>query len=476
MAHTLKFHGGFEEEELVRWSASSGGVVEKTIVSYGRAAWRWAVTAATGNVVGNMDLTTAGAWDSSNTNHHCWVSFHLYIVTLPAATKYYYLANFSDEASVRCHLRLTETGGIELSRETTYETGTGTLATGTWYVVSVYSGPSAYPQVIIRNRDTGATVASHTLSLIQGSGTGCRDFRVGPATTSTGDCIFDNVVMESAASVSNIADPVGLLTTQYACGLLPPVAAGTYDAFTGTYADLDDYPNDGATTTRNLAGALGAFTQVMAPCSSLATQVGTVHSVMYWELHDAANGTVNNAALRLRTSSTNTDSATYQPGTGDNYAAPRQLLKTTDPATSSAWTLSAVDSAEVGVVRANSGSYTLLVTQIGLEVLYTITARERKRRVHYVLDAADPENRIFDDQGREIDYSKVRANRWMRIMSRSPITAGLKDSYAEREDMVYLESVRYSQTPRGASLSIQTAPDNFVELLVGRIATSGGQV
>ena len=481
MTHTYFHFDGFEvqadADDEGRWYGLPGTApsVETTITSYGRAAARWNLAAGAGSLRIYSERDTEGQWvDDDTPEEDVWMSFHLYITTLPGAGQFYYLCRCGD-ASVnpRTALRINGTTGfleVYSDGSATWEAGSVALSAGVWYVVSFKNFSGVAPQGIVRNRDTGATVDSKTHS--NAGGSQARYIEIGPYTTSTGNCVFDNWVVESHATAANIDDPVNDLGTRYACGLLLPTVAGSYDAWTGTFADVDDTPHDDD-ATRRAGTAAQAFTQGLASTSTLAAQVAMVKATMHFAfLKASAAG--KSCALRLRSGATDVDTLAVADIASGAYVC-KQMLRTTDPATSSAWTVSGVDSAEVGAL---SNSTTIYCTLAGMELLYTVGDITRTKVVAYVMDDFDPERRVFDARtGEELPYEEVQPNvGWLRVTSAEmPDSSSPADAW-EDETLLPIDSVRFSQDASGPSLDIIPSSEGLAEQLIRGLANSSGSL
>lgn len=480
MGHTYFHFDGFEVQadanDEARWQSSWGSApsVDLTNTSYSRAALRWNLSGASGFIRILSERDGAGAWvDDASPEAGVWESFHIRFASLPGAGQFYYLCRTGDaSAQTRAALRINGNNSfleVYSDGSETWEAGSVALATGTWYIVSFKSFQGTAPIGIVRNRDTGVTVDSKTHSAALGGGVIPRYIDLGPYDTSTGDASFDNWVVESDASAANIDDPVNDLTTKYACGLLLPDGAGSYDQWTGTYADVDEVPHDDTTTVRSESTAGDVFTQTLASTASLAAQVGSIKASMHFAF---VAGSSVSTQLRIRSGGTDVDGTDYTPAASFTCS---QLLRTTDPATSTAWMVSGVDSVEVGVEK-SGGAGTANCTLCGMEILYTITAVSRQPRVAYVLDVWDPRQRIYDEMGRRVPYNEVRANRWMRVLGVDPPTTYLPSTFVQDPSMTYIERAVYTQEGEKVSLGIEASPDDFVSNLIRRLNDRGSGV
>jgi hypothetical protein len=291
-----------------------------------------------------------------------------------------------------------------------------------------------------------------------------------------GDVIYDNIVVENSNTSSLIDDPANALTTKYACGLLVPDGTGSYDSATNDWSYVDETPHDSAGTIRVISGASGAdkgFTQTLKATSSLVAQVGTVYSTMAMFF---ANADPNqNAFIRLRSGSTNSDSGSNADVA--SYVC-HQRMHLTDPATAGSWTVSAIDSVEVGILRIAADSGTINTTLVALEILYTVGAVTRTKVIAYVMDDYDPERRVFDARtGEELPYEEVQPNvGWLRVTSgEMPDSSAPADAW-EDDTLLPIDSVRYSQDASGASLDIIPSSEGLAEQLIRGLANSSGSL
>ena len=480
MTHTIRQIWGFEDQQTTRFYAVSGTAppFDTTTASNSRRAVKWDGSAASvpGYLQFARGFTAAGAWDTT-TQTHWWSSFHIYLTSLPVAGQNFYLGLSVFSGGTTASAVFVDSAGtvwIYNGTTATSESALGTLSAGVYYVVSHRISRNSTIEVVVRNRATTATVASkqHSGNI---ANTALIYYLLGPSAASRGICSFDNFVIECDDTLANIADPVLLMGTNFAVGLLGPTAAvGTYDAWTGTNADVDEYPQDGNTSFRSVPGTLVAFTAPLFHTSTLITQVGTIYATQHFAYcRESAGGTT--CQLRIRSATTDSDSANFEPIFSATVYTPVQLLLILDPATASSWTASALDAAEVGIERVDATD-TSFCTEVGLEVLYNPTTIRRVKRVHYLLDFKDPLQRIRDaETGRIIPYSEVRANRFMRILSISPPSPEETLSLYRDESVVFLERVAYSWTESGESLSIEGA-DDFVETLMGRLENTSSSV
>lgn len=452
MAHNIVGFDGWDQKEN---HVGGSLTVEESITSYSRVANRQACSNSTAQFA---QWGVAGQF--------IYASFHMYVVTLPGSGQYYYLTRqFS--GSWRGWTRINSDGTVTINRESGgTTTSTGTITTGVWYVVSIRRGTGVYPKITVRVRDTGATVAD---AEVAANDDGIAPCYFGAAINSYGDVIFDNFVWESGGE-----DPVLLLTTKYAVGNLMPRANGDYNAWTNDWTYTDEFPNDGATTERTLGGAYGAFTEALQPCKDLSTPVGTIHGVRQYFWHHSSSGSVT-YSFRFRISSTNYDTDSNGWGPGGYQLMSRVRL--TNPYTSGAWSMSDVDSIQIGLERSQvSTGYTAHCTMLGLAVLYEINPRQRRKVIKYTVDAFDLEQRVVDNNGVSTSLEEVFPDAWVFMAGTIPLFSDRALDFMEDEYMFYLEEITYSQTADQRNLSLVGNTDDFLEMLLNRIQSSGGGI
>lgn len=474
----ITFFDGFEGQTANRWQAVSGGALETSIVSLSRAAWRWNVSAGTGYVTFKpVGAATDGTWPAGTVGY-CWISFHLYIATLPGGANRYYLFRTTDTAINRRSVSINSSGNIEVRGEgspgAVEATSAGALATGRWYVVSIRSiyGASNYVYCVVRDRDTGATVAEAT-------GTSTTDtfnqtVQIGPYFTSTGDCIFDNLCCVYSGTLANVGDPVSFLTTRHAVGTLVPDIDGYYDDASNDYSYVDEIPIDSDTSYRAITGASGAvkgFTQGFAPTTTLAAAVGAIYG-MSATIYARATTTGVNARIRLRVGATDYDSAeTTDLPSALPYAC-RFKNWLTNPYTLSDWQVSDIDGSEAGCFRESSNANEVRCTAVYCDLLYSVSSVFRKKKVALAYQTSDPMNRILGSDGVALPLNEVKSNAWMFVGDVFDPTAKRADSFFEDDAMTYLEEVTYSQTEEAQTLAIVPSPDDFAETLIRRLSES----
>lgn len=459
----------------------SAGADETTRTFNSRRARRFNMSASTAAyALHGSGYAATGLWSTANENKSHGVGFHMWIDALPGASQAFYLYRVSDATLWRRSVSIDQNGKIEVRGEgspgSVAATSTGAMTTGKWYYTWIeWLGPSGQLRVTVREALSGVSVIDVSGGLSEAPPS--RFIEIGPVFTSTGNVVFDNLFLISDATASNVGDPVaaGELESDYAIGLLAADGTGAYDTgWNGTWADNDEIPHDGDTTYRQETTGTGVFTNTLQASSSLAAQVGTVKAVvgiLIWRDLGGMTGSVN---LRMRSGSTDSNN-TGLGGLGTTYAANHRLLLT-DPATGSAWTVSAIDSLQIGAARSGNANQ-VRVTATYVEVLYNVQPVSRQRKVAFQWDAMGPGEVLALDRGEAIPPEEVVPNvGWARILvGDEPQNVPTLNAYDD-PTLSPIESVYFRQTPAGSSIDIRPTPDDLVDLLIKNIANTVGQL
>lgn len=235
-------------------------------------------------------------------------------------------------------------------------TGTTALSTGTQYRIQVRSQASATGAYEVKingvSELSGTCNQTATNSIIVAFGK--RANRNGR----TVDFYYGRVVVDDAEFHSDID-----ITAMAIDG------NGNYTAWTGDYQDVDETPPHDTDTTYVTSSTSGQAETWSLQSAAAAGITGTVHAVQAI-LIVRDEGGASALRYRLRSGSTDSDNATNNDP-GSSYVGRGRLL-TTDPATSAAWLLAALDSIEVGVV--NNANVAARCTLAIVEVFHTAAA------------------------------------------------------------------------------------------------------
>ncbi len=359
---------GFEVGDADGFVAKSGGAIETTTVSKSVYAWRMNVAAATAYL--EIDAPGKSPWWSEGEGTR-WLTFHIYIDSLPGSSQSYYLWQTLTGAIERGVAWLDENGKVNIKSEGgTAVVSSGALTTGKWYTVSFHKTNSTHSRCLVRERDTGTEIID--VSATSGtSDRGMDDVKIGPLSTSTGNVVFDNFVMDDAN------DPHTALGADFTINALVPNATGGENDFTGDWDDVNEIPHDSTTTERTETAAQN-FTDDVEASALLAHGVDSIEAVATVAyVITNTTGSSYNLNLRMREPSTTVASGNYGIGDGGptSYTRGFTFVRTTSPL-GSAWTTAILDTIEVGCGRSTSGSArTMSVTHVSAHVLFKVLPR-----------------------------------------------------------------------------------------------------
>lgn len=271
--------------------------------------------------------------------------FYIYITTLPASLSEEIASVIDTAGAAKAQLHITSGGKLAFydSAAALVSTGATTLSTGTWYRIEMQTATSA-SAAAWEVRLNGATEMSSALSstATQGS-TNHGSLRLGKATNRNSQAYtvnFDDWMMRDDTWCGGSE-----------CKILLPAANGSSAEWTGginssNYLEVDEVPTDGVTTYIQKSAASDQTHYVTFQSTSTGGISGTVNAV---KLHIRAMevGTVTSSVrARLNSAGTAVEHTGFNAST---TITSHEIVRTTNPATSAAWTLSAVDALEGGV-------------------------------------------------------------------------------------------------------------------------------
>jgi hypothetical protein len=178
---------------------------------------------------------------------------------------------------------------------------------------------------------------------------------VGQGVAHSGDYYFDDIYVDDAGFLG----PVNVVR-------LAPDGDGTDTGFTAsgtgnTFAEVDEVPHDSDTTYRR-ATTVTQFTSTVANLPAGTQDIKAVKAVIVSRDEGSTSARIRS---RLRSGSTIDETTAMRPNT--TYIGISKIYDT-DPNTSTAWTLSAVNAIEVGA--ASTASVAVRVTSVHAQVLY----------------------------------------------------------------------------------------------------------
>lgn len=195
-------------------------------------------------------------------------------------------------------------------------------------------------------------------------------------TIDIGSWIFGRYVnLNSSSNYDIYFDDWAVDTADYAGEVavvnLVPDGNGNYTTWTGDYTAVDEVPHDSGTTTISVVGTGSAQNESPSLISAATAGItGTVLGVRPWII--AAGDNVNTEHLATLRSGSTDGTFTLPNVLSPTYVMLTKLF-TTDPATSAAWSVAALDSIEP-VVKAQGVAGTHLCTAMGAQVLYIPSA------------------------------------------------------------------------------------------------------
>lgn len=471
MTHTIRGFNGMENRDNHYWIP--GGVaptLSQLQASNGLWSWRWAPAGSWGYrkvrawdvAVGNGDAADSWAWT------YCWLMMDLYIDTLPGAGQ--------DAILLRGDATLHALGINELGQVRVYANGApgaysvGTLPVGQWVQVSYKcfkDGSAGSIQAIVRSKATGSELANvaktHAAGAAHNMGIGCNS-----AYADYGVYYFDNIVIEGDNAAANVDDPYTLLGLFYGEVVMAPNGVGADNDldWTGTWADVDDIPQDGDTTYRSISNAVGPFTSVIEDCEAKAFYpIGAVHALINYAWPRSGGGS-NTLYLRLRSGGSAFDAGTAMTF-GGSYAVDCAYIYRLDPVDSQPWTVTRVLTVQCGVdATAGTGTARITATDVSILVVFSTTPPPAQRLVDYTLDVNHPDQPIVDNNGLPVPPEELRPNRWLRVVGWRAPTTRLFADFLDDSEMVPIVSVNFAE-PDGYSLG--SGSDDMLDYLLAAI-------
>jgi hypothetical protein len=310
-------------------------------------------TNSTGYAACPASFSTAGLPQNILAGTTYYFRFYFRAATLPAANEEPICVAVDAISNVKFRLNITSGGILKFynTSNTLLATGTTALSTNAWYCIIIYANSGASVSWEVRLAPDDETTPATEIS---GSGADLgsnafSSFRIGKAinvNSQTVDFYYDDMLLDDAN-----------WPTQGTCVRLAPNGDGSTAQWTaGTAADytaVDEVPTDGDTSYIQKSAGSSQAHLVALESTTTKSISGTVNGVKAY-IRPREGGNVTSATLvRIRSGGTNSDSATRN---GNTTYVPQFRVRDTDPSTSSAWTLSAIDSLEVGIADTGSAS------------------------------------------------------------------------------------------------------------------------
>jgi hypothetical protein len=263
--------------------------------------------------------------------------------------------------------RINSSGNIAAYTNSTtlLATGTTVLSTGTWYLIEIKNGRDAGGVVEWK---VNGTVDVSTTATLPGVNSGLVVY--GKLTNRNGNTVdyyFDDCIYSDAAYPG-----AGRVTC------LLPNANGTYQTWTigagsgSHYQIVNERPPDGDTSYLQSPLITNDFETEALTDGGTAGITGTVNSVMSCAILKQ-DPTLTGGTARVALRSNTTDDTTSSDYTTTSSYVLIGKIYDTDPATSAAWVLSALDSIETGA-EDTSAVNPVRMTWTGAMVDYTPSA------------------------------------------------------------------------------------------------------
>jgi hypothetical protein len=354
----------------------------------------WAAPNATVNYSFNTNpATTALGWaqisglattgiDAVFSVTTTYVSFYFQYLIKPA-TADEEIIQVRQGTNIKFTVRIDSAGklyGYNAGGTTLVASGTKVLAQDTWYRLDLKVGSSATVGAYELKID-GVTEWSGTTNTNANNATNIRIGKVANRNSNTVSFFYGLVVVDDA---NYVADPY------FYGGTLSPNANGSTMQWTsGTgasdYTQVYEIPPSNAEYVKNSGAATGQI--ALFDFDSRADKFIDSNATFYAikgriRLAEDVTTTSSNS-IRIKSGSTNSDSVARDATT--TYTSVSRLLAN-DPATSAAWTGSAIDAIQVGAIENNAVSDRLSWAVV--DVLYTIPILPNKSDTVTVTESA----------------------------------------------------------------------------------------
>jgi len=360
-ANTTVNFTGFETGDNIEAVTSTNVTFDSTTKKSGGFSLRCnRTTSNTGNwITGN--ITTNGVLGTSINAADTYVKFQFLYHTKPATGSEMLFATMESGSQGKVFIRLDSAGKLSLyDRDGTTQigsTGATVLSADTWYELSLHSGTgtSGVVELKINGVSEISTIANNinnTNRVLLGKWLNYN--------SQTVDFYYDDLVIDSS-------DWPVAGTKILKMGV---TSNGSSWGWSGSYADVDELPNDGVTTQVSDGTTAAAYAYFQS--AAVAGISGTIYAVKASTL-DKKDATTVSVATRIKSGASTVTTTGRDVATA--YAAATSLarIQTTDPATSAAWTTAGLDTIEVGVVNLSAptgGNALAYCTSINLMVLF----------------------------------------------------------------------------------------------------------
>jgi hypothetical protein len=263
---------------------------------------------------------------------------------------------------------------------TLVKSGTTALSANTWYRLDLSVGSSATVGAY-ELKINGASEWSGTTNTLLANATNVRIGKYLNRNGNTVDYYFGPVVVDDAAFVSE--------PNFYVATLMPNANGSTMDWTSGTGASDYTQVNERPPSNTNYVKNSGAATNQTAlfrfqTRANYSIDANAVYSALKGRIRLGEDvAATSSQVMRVKSGSTNSDSTARDGGT--TIVSVSRLL-TTDPATSAAWTGTAIDAVEVGAIEQNAVADRL--SWAAVDLLYTIPVTPNKSESVAVSESA----------------------------------------------------------------------------------------
>ena len=337
---------GWESGDNSEFRSSTGtNSVQTSVVRTGVYALQ---VNPTTSAVGNMRLggiRADGRPNGEMSVNSLYTRFYFRIGTAPASSEEQFIEMADTGGSTKCYFTLNSSRQIKAYSNSgaLIATGATALSVDTWYRIEIQtstgSGNQAYEVKIDGTSEISGTM--NQLTNQHGS------LYIGKRTNLNSQTInfyYDDIYCDDSA-FPGAGQSVRLAPT--ANGATAQWTSGTGSS---NYLEVDEIPPSTSDYLQNSVSTNQAH-YVTLESTSTKSVSGTINSVKsHIYAREGTSGTSSNQ-LKLKSGATTVDTTAYNHSTTNQHIL---KLNDTDPNTASAWTTSAIDSIEVGVLEANA--------------------------------------------------------------------------------------------------------------------------
>lgn len=312
-----------------------------------------------------------------------YVSMYFQYATLPSVGDEEIL-EVRAGTNIKFAVRIDSAGklyGYNAGGTTLVASGTTALSANTWYRLDVKVGSSASVGAY-ELRINNVSEWSGTTNTNASNGTNVRIGKFVNRNSNTVDFYYGPVVIDDAAYISE--------PNFYVATLMPNANGSTMDWTSGTapsdYTQVNERPPSAANYVKNSGAAANQLALFKVQPRSAYGVFGIDANASYLGLKGRIRlaedvAATSSQVMRVKSGSTNSDSSARDGGTAVTSVS---RLLTTDPATSAAWTGTAIDAVEVGAIEQNAVADRL--SWAAVDLLYTIPVTPSKSESVSVAD------------------------------------------------------------------------------------------